>query len=227
MQYKQMYKKTMTAVEEYFAYKIGHNARKNRWLIMLALTLIYIPMLHGVFNPIPQMDELKLSSGRLTIKFTRYKGNAIVINNDFSKLYTCANVLLSHNDCFSTDKLVSFYGKKADILWYDRSYYLWFTRRRIARIIIEGQEEYAYEKFVESSKRTKLSYVIALILIIPILIRIQMFSEKFERMWLRKKELDVVQQRIVDFEQRLSHLTLKENQNEQSRYIEHCRNRFL
>jgi hypothetical protein len=118
--------------------------------------MVLIPAYSALLSEIPSLEQSKIAEGEFSYAQTGKSGNRIMLKIENEKVYfTCREFIHNHHDCFVRNIINDYVGKHTIVQWFEQPIYLFFTQRRIVRIIVEGKEILARETVVKWNEREK------------------------------------------------------------------------
>jgi hypothetical protein len=148
--------------------------RKSDWFIIpLYIFIVAIPVCNTLLSEIPPLEQSQIAEGELSYEKVWRNGKRVVLENINEKsYYTCRDSLFGRSHDCSIKNIDDFVGKSATIQWFEQPIYLFFTQRRIIKIIVDGKEIVSRESVVrrnDDAKKT-LFYFAIVALVFAILV---------------------------------------------------------
>lgn len=167
---------------------------KNGTLIALpiAIFVILIPAWYAWITQLPPLEQLQRREGTLTYKLLNNRlGAKVGITNDSgTEYFTCRpSQLGKRHDCLRLgfEELKPLKGKPAEVLWFEQKVNIGSTQKRLARLIVEGEEKVSLEK---TAKRIDIGRQGAIWLPIAFIIFMALVVRAFDKQLISKEETE-------------------------------------
>lgn len=129
----------------------------NGLLLPIYVFLILIPLYYEATAKIPAQNDLHVSRGALTHKWTGKQGALIGLTFQDGTIhyFTCSSGSFSRShDCFlDVHALERLAGKPAVVWWFEQPIYPFSTQHRLARLEVDGQEKVSLGTTVKRMQR--------------------------------------------------------------------------
>lgn len=133
------------------------NIRIGSVLTMLIwVFVLFIPFLYEWTAEIPPFDRLQVASGDLTYKKVGKNRNEWLtgLKSATDETYFTCAAGVGHPDClFPVSEYTKLAGKPTTIWWFEQPVYLFVTKKRVVRLVVDGEEQISYEKTLGVAKK--------------------------------------------------------------------------
>ena len=134
-------------VIKYWSHRLWQN---GGWMVIfINLFIIWIPAYYLYMTDIPDENDLRKSEGTIVYKELTKGDNLIGLSNaEGIEYFSCRTDSFSRKKrCFGKPNIILLDGKYGKIYWFEQKMYLFTKQKTLAKLIVDGEEKYSFNKF--------------------------------------------------------------------------------
>lgn len=142
-------------VIKYWSHRLWQN---GGWIVIfINLFIIWIPAYYLYMTDVPSEYDLKKSEGTIVYKELPKLDTMLGLSNtDGIEYFSCRTDSFSRTKgCFEKSKVILLNGKYGEVYWFEQKMDLFTKQKTLARLMVDGEEKYSFDKFEKFFLRAK------------------------------------------------------------------------